>query len=168
MWKLVVNQLDNADLLARQTAQAALRRAVSTAYYALFQALCEMTADTLVGWKAPWEAFTPVYRSLDHSRALSVLTRLGEGKTHPLGESVKNVGIAFKELQAAREWADYSPEPHPLPERTREGARFSRQEALDLIAIAREATATLDGLDKKTRLALAATLVARPRKEIGR
>jgi len=85
-----------------------------------------------------------------------------------LGETVEKIGFAFKELHTAREWADYNPEPHPLPERTREAARFSRQDALDLIAMAREAVRALDNLDKSTQLKLATRLVARPRKETNR
>ena len=103
-----------------------MRRAVSTAYYALFQALCKMCADRLVGWNQPWEIFTPVYRSLDHGRTLNVLSERGSDKTHPLGDDVESIGVAFKELQAAREWADYNPEPHPEPGRTLEGDSFSR------------------------------------------
>jgi hypothetical protein len=168
MWKLVADQLDNADLLAKQRTQAALRRAVSTAYYALFQALAERSADALVGWTKPWEVFTPMFRSLDHARTLTVLTSRGGDRKHPLGETVEKIGFAFKELHTAREWADYNPEPHPLPERTREGARFSRQDALDLIAMAREAVRALDNLDKSTQLKLATRLVTRPRKETNR
>jgi hypothetical protein len=85
-----------------------------------------------------------------------------------LGEAVEKIGVAFRELQAAREWADYNPEPHPEPKRRREGGRFSRQDANDLIALAREAVLALDNLDKPTLRELAANLLARPRKELNR
>jgi hypothetical protein len=173
MWKLIADQLDIAETLAtkvdpRQPRQASLRRAVSTAYYALFQALCKMCADRLVGWNQPWETFTPVYRSLDHGWTLNVLSERGSDKTHPLGETVQNIGIALKELQAAREWADYNPEPHPDPLRTSEGSSFSRESALALIAVARVAVTALDDLDEPTRLKLATRLVTRSRKEARR
>jgi hypothetical protein len=173
MWKLITDQLDIAETLAtkadpRKPRQASLRRAVSTAYYALFQALCKMSADRLVGWNQPWEIFTPVYRSLDHGRTLNVLSERGSDRTHPLGDAVEKIGVAFKELQAAREWADYNPEPHPDPRRTSEGVSFSRENALELIAAARVAVTALDDLDEPTRLKLATRLLTRSRKEARR
>ena len=170
MWKLITDQLDIAETLAtkagrRKPRQAPLRRAVSTAYYTLFQALCKMCADRLVGWSQPWKTFTPVFRSLDHGRTLNVLGERGAGRTHPLGNAVASIGIAFKELQAAREWADYNPEPHPDPRRTSDGVSFSRESALALVAAARVAITALDDLDQPTKLKLATRLVTRSRKE---
>ena len=172
MWKLVDDQLDIAEFLAkgadRRPRQAELRGAVSTAYYALFQALCEMCAARLVGWEEPWETFTPIFRSLDHVRTLNILNEYRSDKEHPLGEAIETIGIAFKELHAAREWADYSPEPHPDPRTTREGGSFSRGDAMVLVAAARRAVSALDELDDSTRLKLATRLVTRSRKEMRR
>ena len=173
MWKLVADQLEIAEFLAsradsRRPREAALRRAVSTAYYALFQALCEMCAVTLVGWKQPWAAFTPVFRAIDHGRTLSVLSERGPGRTHPLGSGVESIGLAFRELQTAREWADYNPEHHPEPRRVAENVAFSRAEALALVAVARAAVSELDSLDADARLRLAILLVTRSRKEARR
>jgi hypothetical protein len=173
MWKLAEDQLDVAEFLAtradrRRPRQAALRRAVSTAYYALFQALSEMCADALVGWTQPWQAFTPIFRSVEHGRTLTVLNERGPNRTHPLGIEVETIGAAFRELQAAREWADYNPEPHPDPRRTAEGAIFSRTEAIALVAAARAAVSGLYSLDAATRLSLATLLVTRSRKEARR
>ncbi len=173
MWKLTEDQLDVAEFLAakadpRKPRQAALRRAVSTAYYALFQALSKMCADALVGWTQPWQAFTPIFRSVEHGRTLTVLNERGPGRTHPLGTKVETIGLAFRELQAVREWADYSPEPHPHPRRTAEGASFSRAEAASLVAAARAAVSELESLDSDTKLKLATLLVTRSRKEARR
>lgn len=173
MWRLVADQLDTAEFLAvkadpRRPRQASLRVAVSTAYYALFQALCEMCANSLVGWNQPWEAFTPVFRSVDHSRTLSVLSERGQHRTHPLGGAVETIGAAFRELQAVREWADYSPEPHPDSRQASNGVAFSRGEAKVLIAAARVAVNALDNLDEATQLKLATRLVTRSRKETRR
>ena len=70
MWSLVQHQLENARLLATHDKSrprpASLRRAVSTAYYAVFQALCATCADTLVKGHGPWEVYTPVFRAPDH------------------------------------------------------------------------------------------------------
>jgi hypothetical protein len=107
MWSLVGHQLENGRLLAthdkRRPRSASLRRAVSTAYYAVFQALCETCADTLVGWKKPWEAFTPVFRALEHGRAAQTLLQRSAA-TPP---ELQRFALAFRELQEAREWADY-------------------------------------------------------------
>jgi hypothetical protein len=173
MWKLAEDQLDIAEFLAtkadaRKPRQAALRLAVSAAYYALFHALCKMCADTLVGWTQPWQTFTPIYRSMEHGRTLTLLNERGPERTHPLGPSVGRIGAAFRELQIAREWADYSPEPHPEPRRTADGVSFSRAEAVALVAAARAATDELESLDSATRLKLATLLVTRSRKEARR
>ncbi|MGA8172582.1 MAG: hypothetical protein WB816_17365 [Methylocystis sp.] len=45
--------------------QASLRRAVATAYYAVFHALAKMRADRLIGFSKPWDVYTPIYRSID-------------------------------------------------------------------------------------------------------
>jgi hypothetical protein len=159
MWSLAKHQLENARLLAThdqgRPRQASLRRAVSTAYYALFQALCETCADTLVGWEKPWEAFTPVFRALDHGRTgnailhSSLATRL----------DVQRLGAAFKELQAARIWADYNPEPRPDFQEGGGSPPFTRGEALKLVQAAQEAVEILDRLDQDARLRLVARLV---------
>jgi hypothetical protein len=140
-----------------------LRRAVSTSYYALFQALCELTARNLVGWRTPWDAFTPIFRSVDHARARAIL---GSPRIpHPLGAEVERIGIAFKELQDAREWADYNPEPHFDRHRVEKRLNFSREEALRFVAIARDAVGRLGSLEEGVQKRLAALLIARTRKE---
>jgi len=141
-----------------------LRRAVSTAYYALFNRLAELCADTLVGWRKPWEAFTPIYRSIDHGRTLVVLTERTAERKHPLGDDIERVGLTFRALQAAREWADYNPEPHPDPFETLAGRRFSREQAQRLVANAREAVAVVDRLNAEAKLLLVTRLVAKQRR----
>jgi len=172
MVDLVNDLLDIADSLVRREErrprEASLRRAVSTAYYALFHRLASLCADRLVGWKKTWDVFTPIYRTLDHGRTLSVLTERNSEKKHPLGEAIERVGISFKALQAAREWADYNPEPHPDPFEMVAGRRFSREQAERLLANAREAVEIIDRLDDDARLKLATRLVTRSRKETRR
>jgi hypothetical protein len=161
MWSLVQHQLENARLLAthdkRRPRQASLRRAVSTAYYAVFQALCATCADTLVKGHGPWEIYTPVFRTPDHYRTAQTLLQGSEVRSE-----LQRLGSAFKELLAAREWADYSPEPRPNFE---DGSpSFTREETLALIELADEAVAILDRLDEDARLKLAVRLVTRTRK----
>jgi hypothetical protein len=82
--------------------------------------------------------------------------------------SGENIGIAFRELQAAREWADYKPELRPEIRQTLEGASFSRQDALTRGAAARVAVSARDDMDDAIRLKLATRLVTRSRKETRR
>jgi hypothetical protein len=164
MWSLVRHQIDNARLLATfdkgRPRSASLRRAVSTAYYAVFQALCRTCADSLVGWRSPWDVVTPVFRAPDHYRTVQVLMQ-GSSATTP---ELQRLGSAFKELLAAREWADYSPEPRPQFEESKRSSPFTREETLALIEVAEAAIAILDRLDQDARLKLAVRLVTRPRK----
>jgi hypothetical protein len=165
---LVNDLLDIADSLVqrdeRRPRNASLRRGVSTAYYALFNRLAELCADTLVGWRRPWEVFTPIYRSIDHGRTLVVLTERTSEKKHPLGDEIERVGVTFRALQAAREWADYNPEPHPDPFETLAGRRFSREQAEQLVANAREAVSVIDRLSPDARLTLVTRLIAKQRR----
>ncbi len=125
--------------------------------------LAELCADELVGWKRPWEDFSPIYRSLDHGNVRAVLSSLSADKSYPLGRSVDHLGTIFRELQAAREWADYNREPNPDPIETLRGRRFSRQQTIEIVTNAKEALAIIDSLDNNEKLKLAIRLIARPR-----
>lgn len=163
MWSLVAHRLENARALALidkgRPRQASLRRAVSTAYYALFQALCETCAAELVGWDKPWEAFTPIFRALEHGRVAQTLSHSHLANNLEL----QRLGNVFKELQAAREWADYNPEPRPKFDPSKNASLFKRSEALTLIELAEEAIRIIDQLGSNERLRLATRLVARHR-----
>jgi hypothetical protein len=164
MWDLVQHQIENARALATidkgRPRSASLRRAVSTAYYAVFHALCRTCTDRLVGWSKPWEVVTPVFRALDHYHTARALLQ------GPLAADPEflRLGLAFKELQAAREWADYNPEPRPEFEQRMRASPFTREEALALIDTAVKAIDIIDRLDEPARLRLATRLVARTRK----
>ena len=164
MWTLVAHHLENARTLATldkgRPREASLRRAVSTAYYSLFQALCEMCAARLVTWNRPWEAFSPIFRALDHRRTVQVLTQSDMTNTPEL----RRLGYVFKELQAVREWADYNPEPRPKLDPMKNNTRFKRSEALAFIDLAEEAIRIIDRLGDGERLKLAVRLVALPRR----
>lgn len=167
MSELVPDLIEIAEFLTTRDKlrprEASLRRAISTAYYALFNRLAELCADELVGWGKPWEAFSPIYRSLDHGYALKILSERTADRSHALGRDIERLGAMFRELQAAREWADYNREPNPDSRETEAGRRFSREQTRELVANAREAIAIIESLDKSARLKLATRLVARPR-----
>jgi hypothetical protein len=161
---LADHQIDNARLLATadkgRPRSASLRRAVSTAYYAAFHAICTACADTLVGWKQPWTVYTPVFRAPDHYATTQALR---EPFLAAIPE-LQRLGLLLKELQSAREWADYNPEPRPNYRLGTNDTPFTRQEALRLIDSAVEAVTIVDRLDDHARLRLATRLVPRSRK----
>ena len=88
--------------------QADMRRAISTAYYALFHTLAASNAELIAGQPQSnissyaWER---VYRRLDHGRAKNNLhAALGM-----LSQDGVNFARAFIELQDQRQNADYNP-----------------------------------------------------------
>ena len=160
------HQIDAARLLATtdkgRPRSASLRRAVSTAYYAVFQALCTACADRLVGRRQPWDVYTPVFRALDHYATTQALRQPSFATTPEL----HRLGSLLKDLQSVREWADYNPEPRPDYRPGTNDSSFTRQEALRLVDLAAEAVAIVDRLDEDARLKLATRLVPRTRKTI--
>ena len=88
-----------------QPSQANLRRAVSTAYYAVFHCLAGTTADLLIGGNRS-EAWHQVYRALEHGSAKSACRNRQAMERFPL--EVRNFADTFVALQKARHQADYA------------------------------------------------------------
>ena len=131
--------------------QASLRRSISTAYYALFHALCDASVTALIGrGKRPGSVTTPIYRMLDHGAAKRVLLRFQFKKD--ANNDVQLIADAFIVLQEARLEADYDP-----------SARFEREEALDLAAKAALAIHVLRHLTPDVRLDLVVQLISKQR-----
>lgn len=89
--------------------QARLRRAISTAYYAMFQALAENNANMLIGvsneLRNPPE-WVRTYRALDHGRARSQVI----GSTiNQFPDTILDFAETFIYLQELRHDADYNP-----------------------------------------------------------
>jgi hypothetical protein len=145
--------LDIASRLAQleegKPRQASLRRAISSAYYALFHAVAKLCADKLVGYSKPWGLYTPIYRTLDHGKAKDVFKRMLTGH----GADIAGIGQTFILLQEQRHMADYDPSP----------LRLGRAETFDLIERARQAMSRLGALSEDERLLLATQLIARTR-----
>ncbi|MEL6772923.1 MAG: hypothetical protein AAFP18_17825 [Bacteroidota bacterium] len=113
--------LDQAFLLARKEPrrpkQASLRRAVSTAYYAMFHLLTEESARLMVSGNARASLRLCVRRAHDHADMKSVARQFAEGglsrKIEPglngqaIPVSLRGVAKAFVDLQEARHEADY-------------------------------------------------------------
>jgi uncharacterized protein (UPF0332 family) len=96
---------------AKRPRQADLRRAVSTAYYAVFHAMCRNAADCLIGTSGAdrsQTAWKQVYRSVDHGTAKkqckdgSVMGRFPK--------ELEDFGNTYVDLQEKRHDADYDPE----------------------------------------------------------
>ena len=91
---------------ASQPTEEALRRAISTAYYAMFHALATSNADCIVG--TPHDplsrhAWDRVYRGLEHGIAR---VQLREGR-RLFSPDTRRFGDAFGRLQEVRQSADY-------------------------------------------------------------
>lgn len=153
--KLAGDLLATATRLAKASPgkpkQADLRRAISTAYYALFHALAEDAANLLVGVgrAAPDEAWTRIYRALDHTVARNAC-RDARSQSALIG--IATIADTFLSLQIQRQNADYDPM-----------TSFSRAEALDAITQATIAIRSLAAADKTTRKAFAVHLLHRRR-----
>ncbi len=159
MATLPENMLTTAELLAsvkNPLGSAALRRSVSTAYYALFSRLAALCAGRIARADPASDSYRSIYRAIDHGHALKALGSHGEFGL-PLGAN-------FKRLQEARHWADYSAEPHPDAERAAAGSRFARSEAQQFVALARETIGYVDTLGPDAKQRLAVLLVARSRR----
>ena len=88
--------------------QVMLKRALSTAYYAMFHALCKSNADTLIGSslsRSDDQTWLQTYRALDHRQARDRLASYRPGG----GPLFENFARAFGNLQEHRLYADYNP-----------------------------------------------------------
>ena len=95
-------------LAGGQPSQEALRRAISTAYYAMFHALASSNADIIVGPKtrSNQSEWTAIYRSLRHFRAENPLY----GWPHLFSQPIQNFAIIIAGIKRQREDADYNPD----------------------------------------------------------
>jgi len=153
MDKLHENTLDVAESLLNGPSfdGAALRRAVSSAYYSVFQRLSSLCASRLSGQSFGSEEYRHLYRILDHKRVRSVLNRSDIFKDQ--------LGARFEQLQEVRHWADYDIARHPVIA----GQDFSTNEARIYVNKAREALHIVNSLDDTAQLKLAVLLIVRER-----
>ena len=91
--------------------QASLRRAVSTAYYALFHLLIE---DAGLRWQGSSEARTGLERGFQHATMKNVSVQFRKptwahwhGIQKPVPPALQAVAAAFVDLQLERHTADY-------------------------------------------------------------
>jgi uncharacterized protein (UPF0332 family) len=150
---MVSRLLDAADKLMAEgaTSSAFKRRAVSTAYYAVFHALAKSCADSLLpGINRSMDEYSRIYRALEHGSLKSAFAK------DPLKdrESLRKIGDLVIRLQSERFKADYFPPIRNV---------FSRREAQQLIEQARQAVAAINSLDVNDRRTLATCLLFRAR-----
>jgi uncharacterized protein (UPF0332 family) len=96
--------------------QASLRRAVSTAYYALFHLLVEAAA---LRWSGSPEAQTGMQRGFQHGVMKSVSKQFANqtwqdwhGIQQPIPLAIRKIASAFVDLQQDRHTADYDNHEH--------------------------------------------------------
>ncbi len=126
-----------------------MRRAVSTAYYAMFHALATSNADLIVGDRTPdnesdWVA---TYRSLQHYRAENPL----HGWPHLFSPPVRNFAVVIRIIKRRREDADYNPV-----------VDFAKNQVIDWIDRAEQAIMDFNAASSQERAMVAiATLAGR-------
>ena len=95
-----------------QAKQTSLRRAVSTAYYALFHLLAEEASRN---WQGTPESKTGIQRGFNHGAMRSVSKQFESPNWQdwhrrqlPVPSALRNVASAFVDLQELRHTADYN------------------------------------------------------------
>ena len=124
---------------------------MSTAYYALYDALGRDCADLLigVGQARGRDEWVQVYRALDHGLAKNACLR---ARNLPFPAEILDFASTFAMLQEERHKADYDP-----------NARYTRAEALRLIAEAETSIRRLRSARKADRRAFAVLVLLRRR-----
>lgn len=127
--------------------QADNRRAISSAYYALFHATSMTAADAVVGMtNRQSERYALVYRSINHGSVLAVCEAIAKDRpglqpAAGFSENFKRFAEALADLQRNRHRADYDPLPG-----------FSRTDALLTIRKARTAFGQFKAASEEERL----------------
>lgn len=133
----------------------ALRRAVSSAYYALFQCLCAVVAESMSRSDSLSSEYRRAFRALDHRQCRISLNQNAEFKN--------DLGVPFAELQDVRQWADYSAIPHPDDLIAKTGVSFTHSQAHFYYRKAAIAIAFLGGFDLAQKTRLMVTLIVKER-----
>ena len=140
-------------LMGGVPSDAEIRRAVSTAYYALFHHLCASFSEVVI--HPPGAEFDrarlQAYRYLDHGPAkIRCIEVRSTGRNFPPG--IVQFAIAFIELQEKRLEADYDP-----------AARFEAAIVSNLIDNAERAITAHDSESPENRRAFAIFTALRPK-----
>lgn len=148
---MIVTARKLANASPQKPRQADLRRAVSTAYYALFHAVAKDAADMLVGVgrNRPDKAWTHAYRALQHGEARNACK---EARNLAFPATLISCAETFIALQQERHDADYDPD-----------HRILRADALNAINMAEQAINDLRATPRRDRRAFAVQLLFKRR-----
>ena len=133
--------------------QSSLRRAVSTAYYAMFHALAQNGADMLVGARPEFRtspSWQNVYRSLEHAGAKKLFLHWTVMAHFPA--AIQEFGDTFVEMQGNRHEADYNPH-----------ARFAKPFVMSAIDNVERVIAGFKNAGREDLRALALCIFFKPR-----
>ena len=133
----------------REPTQANLRRAVSTASYAVFHLLARTAADLLIG-RTHNSAWHLAYRALEHGNAKNACRNKQAMVGFP--PEIREFAKTFVVLQDARQQADYSYEKN-----------YDRQDTLAVIDTAAGAITQFEGAGREHRLSFVAYLLFKRR-----
>jgi len=135
--------------------QTDLRRAISSVYYAVFHAISESNADTLVGddrQDRDQAAWRQAYRALEHGYARQRCRQvLRDGR---FSLPVQNLAYYFVTVQGFRHLADYDPD-----------EIFAQQQTLAVIIEADNHIAAFRSLPARERRAFAVYILMRERQD---
>ena len=137
------------ELSPRRPSQANLRRAVSTAYYAVFHCLAATVADALMG-KGRSDAWHQTYRALEHGSARRACKNKEALAGFPSG--IQSFAETFSDLQRARHQADYALD-----------GRYDKLDVLADIEAAEAAIGWLEAADIRHRRRFAAHVLFKRR-----
>ena len=138
-----------AELSPRRPSQANLRRAVSTAYYALFHCLAACAANAFIG-RARSPAWHQTYRALEHGKARTACGNKPALAAFP--PDVRDFADTFAALQKLRLQADYALD-----------VKYDKENVLATIEIAEDAIARFEQADARTRRAFVAHVLFKRR-----
>jgi uncharacterized protein (UPF0332 family) len=133
--------------------QVNLRRALSSAYYAMFHSLARTSADLLVGGdgaERSKHAWKQVYRAIDHGTTKNAC--LNGSIITKFPKSIEDFANTFVTMQNKRHAADYDPE-----------ARFTKSDVQQDIIVVRKTITAFNGASRKDRLAFCAYVLFKKR-----
>ena len=135
--------------LGRPT-QASLRRAVSTAYYAVFHCLAATAADLFIGQQRT-PAWHRIYRALEHGRVRNACREVHAMREFPT--EIRNFAREFVVLQKTRQQADYALDADP----------YQKSDVLGYVTSAEVAIVGFEGVDVGAKRSFAAHALFRQR-----
>ncbi|SHG74169.1 hypothetical protein [Marivita hallyeonensis] len=140
---------------SKRRRQSDLRRAISTAYYAMFHALCKNCADCLIGGTKSHrsqKAWRQAYRAVEHGFSKSQCKNSNIVSQFP--KEIEDFATLYVALQEKRHSADYDP-----------FVSFALSDVVEAIDSAEEAISELRSVPKKDLRAFAAWTAMKARKD---